>query len=111
MRYDTPAIIAAIQAAVVAANEADALDPEDGGTCNMDSAYLRVKGMQQKQAQEIIDAVKPVTVVLQDYSWHGRVLMILHSHGQANRRARMCEAAYKSLTASGLPCGQYLQMD
>jgi hypothetical protein len=37
--------------------------------------------------------------------------MLLHNRGQANRRSRMCDAAYRSFKASGLECGQYLQMD
>jgi hypothetical protein len=115
VKYDSIKIIAALLDAAAAADAADAAHPdhEDGGTCNMDSAYLRVPGMHKAQANTIIAACSATRIVVSlcDFSFHGRVLMLLHSRGQANRRCRMADASYYSLRASGLPSGQYLQMD
>jgi hypothetical protein len=112
MKYDTQKIIAALQSGIAEADAVDAFHgEEDGGTCNFDSAYLRVPGMRKAQAETIMAAFPRYKVVLQDYQWHGRILMLLHNRGQGNRRTRMADAAYRAFQQAGLPCGQYLQMD
>lgn len=117
MKYNSAVLIAALQQAILAADAIDAANPdnEDGGTCNFDSAYISVPGMRKAQGEEISAALAQYTVSFHDYHWHGRILMLNHGRGQANRRSRMATAAYRSLVSSlqgsGVEAGQYLQMD
>ncbi len=109
MRYDTAKLALAIRKAVTAARAFETV--EDGGTCNFDSAYLRVPGMRDKQAQEI-ERLSGVGLSLHTYRWHGRILQIIGGRsGQAHRQTAMAEAMYKSLKSDGLASGMYYQMD
>lgn len=113
-KYDTQLLVAAFIKAADAAIAADP-GPDDGGTCNLDSAFIAAGGMREKQAKEIATAVRaarPEAMVhLSNGGWQGRMLMLSAYYGQAERRTTMAEAAKKSLAADGLEAYMYYQMD
>jgi hypothetical protein len=76
----------------------------DGGTCNLDSVIINLKGWQQKKVDQI-NAVWVNNPMVGDKlsGWHkGYRWVNFTTYGQAERRTRMVEAARKSLKASGL---------
>jgi hypothetical protein len=111
VKYDTQKFIDTLKLAIEAAKAADPGQDADGGTCNFDSAYLRVPGMRESQFEKISAAVGDHHLSLSTYSWHGRILMLRAYNGQANRRTIMAEAAGKVFKESGLDSGIYYQMD
>lgn len=109
MKYDTKKIAEGIRKAVAAAQEFATID--DGGTCNFDSAYLRVPGMRESQAEEI-EKLAGVHLSLHNYQFHGRILSIIGGRsGQGNRQTKMAETMRESLRADGFDTGMYYQMD
>jgi hypothetical protein len=115
-KFNTEAIVTAIKAAAQAAQKADPGRDNDGGTCNFDAAFVSVPGMRAAQAEEIVQlCYEPGTpglrVWLNNHELYGRILMVSCYNGQANRRTIMAEAAKRNLTAAGIDCGMYYQMD
>lgn len=109
MKYDSAKLAEAIKKAAEAA-QVHAND-DDGGTCNFDSAFLRVKGMPDAQAKEI-EQLSGVRNYITNHSLFGRIIMLSGSlRGQGNRRTRMAEAMRRSLEEQGIDCGCYYAMD
>ena len=109
MKYDTQELALAIRNAVKLADEFSAID--DGGTCNLDSAYLRVPGMREAQAKEI-EKMAGIPLSLATYSLHGRILQLVGgTSGQGNRRTKMAEVECKYLKSLGFDASVYYQMD
>lgn len=96
------ALIAARAAANLHANS------EDGGTCNFDCVVLRLTA-----AGGVVEVAKEIGLrtFIGNWSQMGRYVWLHFGHGQGNRNTRMAEAAFKSLTAAGLPVTMYYQMD
>ena len=111
MKYDSKRIVDVIHDAIKAAQDADPGPENDGGTCNFDCAYLRVPGMREAQFDKIASEFPAYTLSLNDSHWHGRMIQLLYSKGQAMRRTTMAEAAGKVFKESGLEWGMYYQMD
>lgn len=106
MAFDAIKLATAIQKAALAAKAH--INEPDGGTCNFDYAYIRVKGMRPSKAHEIA-TLSGVELRLHDF--HGRVLELCVTSGQGARRTAMAEAAHKSLKESGIDAGMYYRMD
>lgn len=109
MKYDIKNIAAAIEDAVKAAQNFAAHD--DGGTCNMDSAFIQAESVTDAEAKEI-EQISGVRVYLLDSEVYGRILMLSGvADGQGFRRTKMAEAAEQSLAERGLGAGVWYQMD
>ena len=109
MKYDIREIVAAIESAARAAHKLAAHD--DGGTCNMDSAFIEADAMSGAEAEEIA-RISGVRVYLLHSKTYGRVLMLGSiTDGQGFRRTKMAEAAHQILAEKGLPSGVWYQID
>lgn len=82
----------------------------DGGTCNLDSTFLRIeKGVPTKK---VLDAVVKSGLSAYPSRWLGRGIMISPpGTGQANRRMASNEALLHSLKNAGWPVSPFYQMD
>lgn len=84
-------------------------DIEDGGTCNFDSATVRLEGW---RATDVEKACEIAGVHCYKFAgkyyrpWH-----ICYTHGQGDRRSRMAEAFNESLIASGYDSGMWYATD
>ena len=76
----------------------------DGGSCNMDEAYIYVPGMREATARKLGCRILKSRLF-------GRLLMIGGTLGQGNRCTAMAEAAAKSLKEDGLSAGVWYQVD
>lgn len=105
-----PAKLTLLTEALKAAKEvAQALkDTEDSGTCNFDQPILY--GVREAILKEAAEAAGVDYYKTKRY---GRVCYLLGSimEGQANRRTRMAEAAYKTLKAAGFEVSMYYAID
>ena len=109
MQYDIREIAAAIQDAVKAAHTFAAHD--DGGTCNMDSAFIKAEGMTDSEAEKI-GRISGVRVYLLNSEVYGRILVLGGiTDGQGFRRTKMAEAVQQTLTEKGLQSGVWYQVD
>ncbi len=109
MKYELTNIAEAIKKAVAHAQQFATVD--DGGTCNFDSAYLRVPGMRKRQAEDI-EALCGVALSLNTYRYHGRILQVIGGRsGQGARQTKMAEAMRDSLRESGYETGMWYQAD
>jgi hypothetical protein len=109
MKYDIRTIATAIEYAVEAAQEFAAHD--DGGTSNLDSAFIQAEGMSHAEAEEI-GKISGVRVYLLDSEMYGRILMLGGiTNGQGFRRTKMAEVAQQILAEKGLDSGVWYQMD
>lgn len=91
-------------------------DPEDGGTCNLDSPAFRIDGLRKTTIEK---AAELAGVGVDQFSWFGGrkwFFLRVTLHGQANRRARMSSAADHALREylgkiPGLHVCEYQQCD
>ena len=100
----------AFRAAKAAALEA-ATNPEDDGTCNLDTAVLRLSHRYKKRVEE---AASAAGVEARPTHWIGACYFVIVPrilYGQANRRTRIAVAAGNALKAAGLEACVYYQMD
>lgn len=77
-------------------------DPEDGGTCNMDSPAFNLPRVKDAVIQE---AASIAGVTASDFKWFGGQRWYWVTGflmGQGNRRARMSHAATKALKAAAV---------
>jgi len=109
MKYDIRNIATAIEYAVEAAQTF--AEHDDGGSCNMDSAFIQAEGMSDAEAKEI-GKISGVRVYLLDSEMYGRILMLGGiTNGQGFRRTKMAEVAQQILAEKGLDSGVWYQMD
>ena len=85
---------------------------EDGGTCNLDSVVIYLKGWRQADI-DMLQKVSGVrfTTKIEGGFWKGYWFVDLPAHGQGNNRSRMVEAAAKKLKEFNVPVSVYYQMD
>lgn len=120
-RDTTPRIVARSQLVEAlriakASAEMAGQNTEDGGSCNLDSPALRLKGWPEALVKA---AGEEAGVRLAPFHWFGNVLwywVCLDFHGQGNRRARMSQAAvdvlHRCLDAHDwVKVAHYMQMD
>lgn len=92
-------LIAAIQRANTAAIEAARKNPDDGGTCNLDSVIIKLDRWKAEDIKAVSEATG-ASISHQLSGWHkGYRFLGTTAHGQAGLRTRMVEAAEKSLKA------------
>ena len=102
-----------IQAFREAADAAVAADPgadADGETCNFDRLAVKLPGIRVKTVMECATIAE---ISVDEFIWFGRQWFCIHvpSHGQANRRTVMAQAACRKLQDFGLKSLLYYQMD
>lgn len=103
-----PELAAAVARAIDAGKVAAAAAPDDGGSANLDRVYLRVGLLREKTLHDAgfqgwMQAAS---------TYHARAFHISAPFdGQGNRRYAGVQAMYKSLTADGVDCGVWYQMD
>lgn len=90
--------LAALEAAVKVASEAalESRDTEDGGTCNFDTCYVRIKIPKRLRDKSQLHFMQGWGLYRDSWS-----INELPTHGQGNMRTRMAEAAAESLRAAG----------
>ena len=109
MAYDTRKMAADIRRVADEAR-AEHETTDDGGTCNMDSAYVSVPRMAEKQAAEIA-ALSGVHCYLLNSKLFGRILMVGAGHGQGSRNTAMSEDACEGLRVAGYKARVWYQID
>lgn len=111
IRIDAQYLAGCLTRANRAAIAADPGEAEDGGSCCLDTATIKLPNVRQSVIDE---AVKMSGVRVGDRMtgyWHGYRFVFTETKGQAHRRELMSEAAYKSLLNDGLQARHYQQMD
>lgn len=99
-----------IKTAKYAANTAVKYNPEDGGTCNLDSAM--VKREKWVTYDETIAMFKECGLYAYTGSgWNKGWIIIGSPCGQGNARTRWAEAFAKSLKRQGFETSMYYQID
>ena len=99
-----------LKAALNAGREAEAKNPEDGGTCNFDSAAIKLP--RWNKALVLQAAEEAGTRAWEWNLWGTRMwVFVPDSHAQANARSRNAEAMVKVLTALGYDAMDYCQAD
>lgn len=88
-----------IRAALEAAEDA-ACASDDGGTCNLDSLVITLKGARAAKVEAVAVAAGAI-YASKGYRWPGEYTIGIPTGGQANRRTRAVEAAKRSLQAAG----------
>lgn len=99
-----------LKKALAAGVAAEAADPEDGGTCNFDSAALYLP---RWNARKVEQAAKEAGTRCSDWSLYGQKHFVFCpiTHAQANARSRNAEAVTAALKAMGYEAIDYCQMD
>lgn len=90
--------------------DAEAADPEDGGSCNFDSAAIRLPYWSEKLVERA--AQEAGTSCFTWKAW-GAKFYVFHpdSRSQANARSRNAEAMARALRAMGYDAVDYCQLD
>jgi hypothetical protein len=84
---------------------------EDGGTCNFDTAIIKLDRWREEEIQQVSKETG-IRIGERLSGWHkGFRFVFTEMYGQANRRTRMAEAAYKSLEKDGFEVSMYYQAD
>lgn len=94
------------QAAALAAEPGD-----DDGTCNMDTPLIKLDRYTEKDLQAVKDATGIDIGDRMKGFWSGYRFLWTARSGQANKRSRMAEAAYRKLNELGIPCHFWQQCD
>lgn len=95
--------------AAKAAAESHAND-DDGGTCNFDTAYLRLPRWNRELTRKAFESAGLRTDVWNVFG--GSAYMILGCYnGQGDRRTNQAEAIRDVLQTAGYDCHIYYQMD
>lgn len=98
MAIDYTKLTEDLRVALAAAGEA--ADCEDGGTCNLDSLVITLKGARVAKVQQAAQDAGAY-YASKGYRWPGEYTIGIPTGGQANRRTRAVEAAKRSLQAAG----------
>ena len=92
----------AFKAAAEAATEAATEATDDGGTCNLDSVFLRARrGRTAAAVKAAADAAGVTVTRTRGGYWNGWFVDV-GERGQGAMRTRMVEAAYLALHAAGV---------
>lgn len=67
---------------------------KDGGTCNLDTAVLRLPRV---HADTVAEAAKRAAVDVEEAHWLGRCFFVYVGHGQGACRTAMVEAACRAM--------------
>ena len=102
--FDWDKLSAAMVKARNAAQAEKAEDPGDGGSCNLDFAYISVPGMRESTAEKHGYRVFKA-------GWHGRVMRVYSGEGQADLNYRQVQVVDKVLREEGFDAGVYYQID
>jgi hypothetical protein len=102
-------IIDAINQAEAAAIAAD--PNEDGGTCCLDTPLIKLDRYTEDDIQAVTDATGIRIGDKMSGFWRGYRFLWTKTHGQAERRSQMAEAAYRKLNELGIPCHFWQQCD
>ena len=99
-----------LRRALAAGRAAEKANPEDGGTCNFDSAAIRLP---RWNAAKVEQAAKEAGTSCFDWILFGgkRYVFSPDSKAQANARSRNAEAMTKALKAMGYEAMDYCQAD
>ncbi len=95
---------AAMAKARAAAQDEKFKDPRDGGSCNLDFAYISATGIRESTAANHGYRVFKA-------GWHGRVMRVYSGEGQADLNYRQVQAVAKVLREEGFDAGVYYQID
>jgi hypothetical protein len=87
----------------------EAAKGEDGGSANLDCAFLRVPRSRENKMEEAFEAAGVAGYKTKWFKMSG--YMITPPGHQGNTRARAAEAMVKSLRESGYDALTYCQMD
>lgn len=104
-------LVKALKKADLAAKEAEPND--DGGSANIDSVVIFLKGWRVKAIERVIELsgirmdINPMT----SWMWRGGRFVWISSNGQGYKRTKMAEAAVESLKDDGYDARCYYQMD
>jgi len=116
-KEERQAFLKKLSEAVVIANqkaeEAFAQNSDDGGSCNFDSAYIRLQprhGITDRMLEEI-EGETGCGLYLQNHLGPCLFVSPAMNRGQANVRSRMAEAIRTSLRSQGFNASMYYQMD
>lgn len=85
------------------------IDSEDGGSCNFDSATVRLYHWKEADVKKACEMAG-----VDCYKFEGKYYRPWHigyTSGQGNRRSRMAEAFSESLKASGYNSGMWCAAD
>ena len=101
-------LTSALITAKAAANQHN--NDDDGGTCNFDTAFIRLPRWNRQQTIKAFANAGLRTDVWNIFG--GSAYMILGCYtGQANRRTNQAEAVRDALQNAGYECSIYYQMD
>jgi hypothetical protein len=95
---------AAVAKARNAARAEKFADSRDGGSCNLDFAYISATGVRKSTARNHGYSVFKA-------GWHGRVMRVYSGEGQADLNYRQVQAVDKVLREEGFDAGVYYQLD
>lgn len=84
---------------------------EDGGTCNLDSLVINLKGVRKNMIELLESESGFKTSKIHSKWWVGYYFVFLNFSGQGNRNTMMVEKAKKYLAEKGVNCAVYYQMD
>lgn len=94
----------AISVAREAANREHLRDASDGGSCNLDFAYLPATGIRESTARKHGYSIFRA-------GYHGRVMKLYSGAGQAELNTRMVNVFATKMRELGQPVGIYYQLD
>lgn len=99
-----------LRKALAAGVAAEEEDPEDGGTCNLDSAAIYLPRWNARKVQQ---AAKEAGTRCSDWNLFGQKHFVFFpiTHAQANARSRNAEAVTKSLQSMGYDAIDYCHID
>ena len=101
-------LTSALITAKAAANQHN--NDDDGGTCNFDTAYIRLPRWHRQQTIKAFANAGLRTDVWNIFG--GSAYMILGCYtGQGDRRTNQAEAIRETMQAAGYDCHIYYQMD
>ena len=80
---------------------------EDGGSCNLDTPVIKIKGLTEEQAKQLPANLGKVSSGV----WKGWWFVFGNLQGQAMRRTAMAEAICKSLEEDGYEASVYYMLD
>jgi hypothetical protein len=99
-----------IRTALEIGERAEAENPDDGGTCNLDCVMLTLP---RATESKVVQAAHEAGWHIRKSRFYGQTVYMLNprTNGQANARSRNAEAVAKALRDMGYDAMDYCQMD